>query len=187
MRINVTKNKLYWCHGYLLVQNADSRLQTGYKIQTADCREQSGYKMQCPCMTTSIIIKVTRVPACEHLSGLHLVVMVLRAQWPLGTIAQFFHFVAEEKKKYDRKTKAFYDWATTGIPVRSNLYDVHWGHYLWSYPRNCLEFRELGNIFCGCSNCYIWARSFHGLLSVDVGFGEACMLDGVFDEMINGL
>ena len=25
--------------------------------------------------------------------------MVLRAQWPLGTIAQFFHFVAEEKNK----------------------------------------------------------------------------------------
>ena len=25
--------------------------------------------------------------------------MVLRAQWPLGTIAQFFHFVAEEKKR----------------------------------------------------------------------------------------
>ena len=43
--------------------------------------------------------------------------MVLRAQWPLGTIAQFFHFVAEEKKK-DKKTKAFYDWATTGIPVK---------------------------------------------------------------------
>ena len=32
VRINVNKNKLYWCHGYLLVQNADSRLQTGYKI-----------------------------------------------------------------------------------------------------------------------------------------------------------
>ena len=50
--------------------------------------------------------------------------MVLRAQWPLGTIVQFFHFVAEEKnkkktkqKKDDKKTKAFYDWATTGIPV----------------------------------------------------------------------
>ena len=42
--------------------------------------------------------------------------MVLRAQWPLGTIAQFFHFVAEEKKD-DKKTKAFYDWATTSIPV----------------------------------------------------------------------
>ena len=45
--------------------------------------------------------------------------MVLRAQCPLGTIAQFFHFVAEEKKKDDKKTKAFYDWATTGIPVIS--------------------------------------------------------------------
>ena len=41
--------------------------------------------------------------------------MVLRAQWPLGTIAQFFHFVAEEKK--GKKTKEFYDWATTGIPL----------------------------------------------------------------------
>ena len=44
--------------------------------------------------------------------------MVLRAQWPLGTIAQFFHFVAEEKKK-DKKTKAFFDWATKGITVKS--------------------------------------------------------------------
>ena len=31
--------------------------------------------------------------------------MVLRAQWPLGTIAQFFHFVAEEKKKEKKTTK----------------------------------------------------------------------------------
>ena len=46
-----------------------------------------------------------------------LVAMVLRAQWPLGTIAQFFHFVAEEKSK-TKKTKVFYDWATTGIPVK---------------------------------------------------------------------
>ena len=29
--------------------------------------------------------------------------MVLGAQWPLGTIAQFFHFVAEEKKKKKKK------------------------------------------------------------------------------------
>ena len=45
------------------------------------------------------IIKITRVIACEHLIGSQLVVMVLRAQWSLGTIAQFFHFVAEEKKR----------------------------------------------------------------------------------------
>ena len=49
----------------------------------------------------------------EHLIGSQVVVMVLRAQWPLGTIAQFFHFVAEEKKK----TEEFYDWATTRIPL----------------------------------------------------------------------
>ena len=39
VRINVTKNKLYWCHRYLLVQNADSRSDTKYRLQ-------SGYKMQ---------------------------------------------------------------------------------------------------------------------------------------------
>ena len=44
--------------------------------------------------------------------------MVLRAQRPLGNIAQFFHFVVEEKKKDDKKTKAFYDWVTAGIPEK---------------------------------------------------------------------
>ena len=39
VRITVTKNKLYWCHGYLLVQNTD-------QIQNVDCRLQSGYEMQ---------------------------------------------------------------------------------------------------------------------------------------------
>ena len=34
-----------------------------------------------------------------NLIGSQLVAMVLRAQWPLGTIAQFFDFVAEEKNK----------------------------------------------------------------------------------------
>ena len=66
----------------------------------------------CPCMTTSIIIKITCVSACEHLIGSQLVVMVLRAQWPLGTIAQFFHFVAEEKKKTTEKQRHF----MTGLP-----------------------------------------------------------------------
>ena len=30
--------------------------------------------------------------------------------------------MAEEKKKDDRKTKAFYDWATTGIPVMRRVF-----------------------------------------------------------------
>ena len=37
-----------------------------------------------------------------------------------GTIAPFFHFVVEEKKK-TKKPKAFYDWATTGIPVKTGI------------------------------------------------------------------
>ena len=52
MRITVTKNKQYRCHGYLLVQNVDCRLQnTKYRPDTKyrlgkKCRLQSGYKRQ---------------------------------------------------------------------------------------------------------------------------------------------
>ena len=35
-----------------------------------------------------------------------------------GYYCAIFHFVAEEEKR--QKTKAFYDWATTGIPVITN-------------------------------------------------------------------
>ena len=35
-------------------------------------------------------------------------------------MAQFFHFVMVEKKKDHQKTKAFYDWASTGIPVKKD-------------------------------------------------------------------
>ena len=45
VRITVTKIKLYWCHGYLLVQNADCRPDTKCGLGTK-CRLQSGYKMQ---------------------------------------------------------------------------------------------------------------------------------------------
>ena len=41
------------------------------------------------------------------LIGSQLVVMVLRALRPLGTIAQSFHFVAEEKKKTTKKQRRF--------------------------------------------------------------------------------
>ena len=52
------------------------------------------------------------------LIGSQLVVMVLRAQWPLYYLV-IFPFCGGGKKKDDKKTKAFYDWATTGIPVKS--------------------------------------------------------------------
>ena len=43
--ITVTKNKLYWCHRYLLVQNANCRPDTKCRLGTK-CRLQSGHKMQ---------------------------------------------------------------------------------------------------------------------------------------------
>ena len=42
LRITVTKNKLYWCHGYLLVQTAD-QIQTADWIQNVDCRVGTKY------------------------------------------------------------------------------------------------------------------------------------------------
>ena len=75
---------------------------------------------------------------CDHhvntftLIGSQLVVMVLRAQWPPGTIAQFFHFVAEEKRKTTKKQRPFYNWATTGIQVNSSLTTNHESSlYFW--------------------------------------------------------
>ena len=56
----------------------------------------------CLCMKTSIIIKITRDQHVNTfaLIGSQLVVMVLRAQWPLDSNAQFVQlFVVEEKKK----------------------------------------------------------------------------------------
>ena len=35
--ITVTRNKLYWCHGYLLVQHADCRLDTKCRLGTKCC------------------------------------------------------------------------------------------------------------------------------------------------------
>ena len=45
VRITVTKNKLYWCHGYLIV-STKCRLQAADQIQNVECRLQGGYKMQ---------------------------------------------------------------------------------------------------------------------------------------------
>ena len=57
----------------------------------------------CPCMTTSIIIKITRDQHVNifTLIGSQLVVMVLRAQWPLGTIARSVnHAMSWSKNNY---------------------------------------------------------------------------------------
>ena len=77
----------------------------------------------CLCMTTSIIIKITRVISMWTPHWITVSCHGVEAQWPLSTIAQFFHFVAEEKNP--QNTKAFYDWPTTGIPVISPKFLVN--------------------------------------------------------------
>ena len=47
VRLTVTKNKLYWCHGYLLVQNTDCRLDTKCR-PGAKCRPQTAEWVQNP-------------------------------------------------------------------------------------------------------------------------------------------
>ena len=44
-----------------------------------------------------------------------------------GYYCTIFPFCGGGKKKDDKKTKAFYDWATTGIPVKSQL-GIYKGH-----------------------------------------------------------
>ena len=47
-----------------------------------------------------------------------LVVMVFRGPMTTAYCCAFFSFCGGGKKKEDKKTKAFYDWATTSIPVK---------------------------------------------------------------------
>ena len=87
----------------------------------------------CPCMTTSIIIKITRDQHVNTftLIGSQLVVMVLRAQWPLGTIAQFFSILwRREKKKKKRRQK------NKGILLPITYYHRYPSNY-GSYRQNC--------------------------------------------------
>ena len=61
---------------------------------------------------------------CAHrltftLIGSQVVAVLLRAQWPL---LRNFSILWRRKKKDDKKTKAFYDWAITGIPVISSVF-----------------------------------------------------------------
>ena len=61
--------------------------------------------------------------------------MVLRAQWPLGTIAQFFHVVAEEKKKKDdKKTKGIL-WLGYHRYPSKNLSNSTVAGYALQFPR----------------------------------------------------
>ena len=56
-----------------------------------------------------------------------------------GYYCAIFPFFGEGKKKDDKKTKAFYDWATTGIPVNRQ---VALGEMKYSYKKWFIQFRN---------------------------------------------
>ena len=74
----------------------------------------------CLCMTTSIIIKITRVISMWTPHWI-----TVEGPMTSGYYCAIFQFCGggkkKKKKKDDKKTKAFYNWATTGIPVTSDL------------------------------------------------------------------
>ena len=70
----------------------------------------------CPCMTTSIIIKITRVISMWTLHWITVSCHGVESPMTTGYYCAIFPFCGRgKKKKDDKKTKA--DWATTGIPV----------------------------------------------------------------------
>ena len=46
-----------------------------------------------------------------------------------GYYCVIFPFCGGGKKKDDKKTKAFYDWATTGIPVITKHYEIRYDFF----------------------------------------------------------
>ena len=76
VRITVTKNKLYWCHGYLWVKNADCRpdtkcrLQTSGWIQNADWESKEFFRLVCDNMSSYNLPSVTQSLLRDQLSRL---------------------------------------------------------------------------------------------------------------------
>ena len=82
VRITVTKNKLYWCHGYLLVQNAECRpytkcrlgtkcgLQTAEWVQNADRECKVFFRLVCDNVSSYNLPSVTQSLFHDQLSRL---------------------------------------------------------------------------------------------------------------------
>ena len=76
VRITVTKNKLCWCHGYLLVQNADCRPDTKCRLQTsewvlnADWESKEFFRLVCDNMSSYNLPSVTQSLFRDQLSRL---------------------------------------------------------------------------------------------------------------------
>ena len=71
----------------------------------------------CPCMTTPVIIKITRVISMRTPHWITVSCHGVEGPMTTGYYCAIFPLCGGGKKKTKKKTKAFYDWATTSIPV----------------------------------------------------------------------
>ena len=78
----------------------------------------------CPCMTTSIIIKITRVISMWTPHWITVSCHGVEGPMTTGYYCAIFPFCGGGKKK-TKKRKAFYDWPTSGIPVISPKFLVN--------------------------------------------------------------
>ena len=76
--------------------------------------------LPCLCMTTSIIIKITHVIGMWTPNWITIRCHGVEGPMTTGYYCAISPFCGGGKKK-GKKTKAFYDWATTGIPVKREL------------------------------------------------------------------
>ena len=74
------------------------------------------------------------------LIGSQLVVLVLRAQWSLGTMAQFFHFVVEEKKRRQKNKGVL--WLSYHRYPNKNIVFFHVSWYSQSAADTSLAFEQ---------------------------------------------
>ena len=100
----------------------------------------------CPCMTTSIIIKITRVISMWTPHWITVSCHGVEGPMTTGYYCAIFPFCGGGKKK-DKKTKAFYDWATTGTPVkrRPKNKGILWLGY-HRYPSNYKRYERFVSV-----------------------------------------
>ena len=114
----------------------------------------------CLCMTTSIFIKITRVISMWTPHWTPVSCHGVEGPMTSGYYCEIFPFCGggkKKKKKDDKKTKAFYDWATTGIPVKNNAYECFLFWFLMKERRSKLWSNENQRAL-GASSFMLWLR-----------------------------
>ena len=103
-RITVTKNKLYWCHGYLLEQNADCRQDTKWRlgtkcrrqivdwVQNADWESKEFFRLVCDTISYYNLPSVTQTLFRGEM---------IAQKWHLVNCKMKFYNISEEKNTFN--------------------------------------------------------------------------------------